>query len=72
MYKPTNPANPADRYDRLPTGTGTEPAYDCHGTRQADLMDTVAQLQFEIDVLKFVQSGQSTSATGTPPVQTCV
>ena len=52
-----------------PPRTGTESVYDFHMPQQADLMDTVAQLQFEIDALKFVQPGQSTWATGTPPVQ---
>ena len=32
-------------------------------------MDMVAHLQFEVELLKFVQSGQSTSATKAPPVQ---
>ena len=53
-------------YDRPPPRTGTQPVYDYYRPQQANLMDTVAQLQFEIDALKFVQS---TSATGTPPVQ---
>ena len=67
MYKLMTLPTPVDRHDRLPPRT--EPVYDCCGPQQADLMDTVAQLQFEIDALKFVQPGQSTSATRTPPVQ---
>ena len=64
MYKLTTLATPVDRYDKPPPRTGTEPLYDFHRPQQADLMDTVAQLQFEIDALKL-----STSSTGTPPVQ---
>ena len=64
MYKLMTLPTPADRYDMLPPRTETELVYDCYGPQQADLMDTVAQLKFEIDALKLVQPGQSTSATG--------
>ena len=69
MYKLTTLPTPVDRHDRPPPRAGTEPVYDFNRPQQADLMDTVAQLQFEIDALKFVQPGQSTSAKGTPPVR---
>ena len=69
MYKLTTLPTPVDRYDRPPPRMGTEPVYDFNMPQQANLMDSVAQLQFEIDVLKFVQPGQSTSATGTLLVQ---
>ena len=69
MYKLTTLPTQVDRYDRPPPRTGTGPECDFHRPQQADLMDTVAQLQFGIYALKFVQPGQSTSAKGTPPVQ---
>ena len=49
--------------------TETEPVYDYCRQQQANLMDTVVQLQFKIDVVKSVQPGQSMSATGILSVQ---
>ena len=43
--------------------------YDSNRPPEADLMDTVAYLQLEVEALKCVQSGPSTSATKTLPVQ---
>ena len=57
--------NPVHRYDQLPTKTEL---YD-NIPPEADLMDTVMQLQLVVDVPKFVQSGPSTSVTKAPPVQ---
>ena len=53
---------PVHGYDQLPPKTEL---YD-HRPPEAHLMDTVMHLQLEVDALKFVQSGPSTSA---PPVQ---
>ena len=39
------------------------------GLLQTDLDDAIAQLKCDVDVLKCVQSGPSTSATATLPVQ---
>ena len=69
MYKLTTLSTPVDWHDRPPPRTGTELVYDYNRPQHADLMDTVAQLQLEIDAPKFVQPSQLTSATGTPPVQ---
>ena len=69
VYKLTTLPTAVDSYDRPPPRRGTEPVCDFYRPQHADLMDTVAQLQFEIDALKFVQPGQPTSATGTPAVQ---
>ena len=49
--------------------TGTKPVYNFYVPAQADLVDTVEQLQFEIDALKFAPPGPSMSATRAPPVQ---
>ena len=43
--------------------------YDSIRSLEADLMDTVAHLQLEVEELKFVQSGPSTLAMKTLPVQ---
>ena len=53
------------RYDQLPPKTEL---YE-YRPPEADLMDTVMQLQFEVDMLKFVQSGPSTSAMKAQLVQ---
>ena len=57
--------NPVHRYDQLPPKTEL---YDLYRPPEADLMDTVAHLQLEVEALKFVQSGPST-ATKALPVQ---
>ena len=66
MDDPLDMPTPVHRYDQLPPNTEL---YDLHRPTEADLMDTVAQLQLEVDALKFVQSGPSTSATKALPVQ---
>ena len=43
--------------------------YDSYWPPEADLMNMVVHLQLEVEVLKFVQSGPSTSATKSLPVQ---
>ena len=43
--------------------------YDSIRSPEADLMDTVAHLQLEVEALKFVQSGTSTLNMKTLPVQ---
>ena len=66
MDDPSNMPTLVYRYDQLSLKTEL---YDFHSPPEADLMDTVAQLQLEVDALKSVQSGPSASATKTPPVQ---
>ena len=43
--------------------------YDFNMPQQADLIDTIAQLQFEIDVVKFAPPAPVTSATWIPPAR---
>ena len=66
MDDPPNMPTPVYRDYQLPLKTEL---YDVYMPPEADLMDKVAQLQLEVETLKFVQSGPSTSATETPPVQ---
>ena len=54
---------------RSPPRTGTQPVYDHSIPAQADLVNIVEQLQFEIDALKFAPPGLSKLATRAPPVQ---
>ena len=76
------PTLPTSGHGRLLPRTRTQPEhdrfmddlpktdlYDFHMSPEADLMDTMTQLQLEVDALKFVQSGPSMLATETPPVQ---
>ena len=66
MDDPPNMPTPVHRYDQQPPQTEL---FDLHRPPEANLIDTVAHLQLEVDALKFVQSGPSTSATKVPPVQ---
>ena len=45
------------------------PVPDFRGPQRADLADTIAQLQFEIEKFKFAPLGPSTSATWVPPAR---
>ena len=56
---------PTTGHGRPPPKTGTQPVNDLCSLLLADL----AQIECEIDALKFVQSGPSTSATATSPVR---
>ena len=53
-------------HDELP---GRANGYDPIQSSEAELMDTVAHLQLEVDALKFGQLGQSTLARQTSPDQ---
>ena len=57
---------PNSRHDKLPPMADV---YDSIRSPEADMMDTVAHLQLEVAALKFVQSGPSTLAMKTVPVQ---
>ena len=57
---------PNSMHDKLPPRAEV---YDSIRSPEADLMDTVAHLQLEVEALKFVQSGPSTLAIKTLPVQ---
>ena len=52
-------------HDKLPPWAE---GYDSIGSPEADLMDTVAHLQLDVEALKFVQSGPSTLVMKTLPV----
>ena len=53
-------------HDELP---GRAKGYDTIKSSEAELMDTVANLQLEVEALKFGQLGQSTLARHTSPVR---
>ena len=53
-------------HDELP---GREKGYDPIRSSEAELMDTMAHLQLDVEALKFGQLGQSTLARQTPPIQ---
>ena len=54
------------KHDKLPPRAE---GYDSIRSPEANLMDTMAHLQLEVKALKFVQSGPSTLARKTLPVQ---
>ena len=56
---------PVHDYDQLPPRVAMG---DSYRPSKADLMDTVAHLQLEVEALMCVQSGPSTSATKALPV----
>ena len=69
MYELPALPTPVHSYSRPPPRTGTQPATDFCSPQQANLVDTVAQLQFEIEALKFGPPGPSTWPRGPMPAQ---
>ena len=57
MDDPPDIPNSVPGYDRLPPRAEV---YNSYRSPEADLMDTVAHVQLEVEALKFVQSGPST------------
>ena len=57
MYEQPTFPTPVHSHSRPPPRTGTQPVNDRYIPVQADLADTIAQLQFEIDALKFAPPG---------------
>ena len=60
---------PTPGHSRLPPRTETQPGTDVRGPQWADLADTIAQLQFEIDAFRFAPPDPVTSPTWVPPAR---